>query len=108
MARNIIHSGRKQKIRYNLSSYFLTMFSFQYVPIMAEAIILFAADNLWAERVTRKTKCIVHGILIFTGTVVLTVGIGIEIKWRKTHFQSFHSITGRLYLYAQFYAFDVI
>lgn len=66
---------------------------------MAEAILLFANDNVWTQDLTRKTKYWIHGILITLGTVVLTVGTAIEIhdKGNRKHFTSDHGLTGKIF-----------
>ncbi|KAJ8916364.1 hypothetical protein NQ315_005061 [Exocentrus adspersus] len=69
----------------------------RYVPLMAEAIILFSGDNLWTQKLDRPKKNWVHGVLLGISILALTAGIACEI-WRKqdrgsTHFVSNHAIT---------------
>lgn len=68
----------------------------QYVPLMAESILLFANDNVWTQDLNRKTKYWVHGVLITVGTVALTAGtvLEIDIKGNRAHFTSNHGLTG--------------
>ncbi|XP_023310513.1 uncharacterized protein LOC108907711 [Anoplophora glabripennis] len=65
---------------------------------MAEAIIVFAGDNLWSQGLERPKKNWVHGVLLGISIVALTAGIACEI-WNKNdrgfqHFVSDHAITG--------------
>lgn len=73
---------------------------------MAEAILLFASDNIWSQDLTRKSKYWVHGILITIGTVALTAGtfIEYEVKGNRKHFTSNHGLTGKI---NQFYEFTL-
>ncbi|KAJ8962906.1 hypothetical protein NQ318_001317 [Aromia moschata] len=69
-----------------------------YVPLMAEAIILFAGDNLWTQELDRPKKYWLHGILLGISIVSVTIGIGYEINRKnesgRPHFVSNHALTG--------------
>lgn len=67
---------------------------------MAEAILLFAGDNVWTQDLDRKTKYWIHGILLLLGCGLLTAGISIMInqKGGVNHFVSTHAITGKIML----------
>lgn len=74
------------------------MLLLQYIPLMAEGILLFAGDNVWSQELDRKKKYWVHGVLLFVGTVFLTAGIVLEIdiKGNRRHFTSNHGLTGKV------------
>lgn len=63
---------------------------------MAESILLFANDNIWTQDLNRKSKYMIHGVLITIGTVALTAGTIIEydVKGNRRHFTSNHALTG--------------
>ncbi|XP_018567751.1 cytochrome b561 domain-containing protein 2-like [Anoplophora glabripennis] len=69
-----------------------------YVPLMAEAIIVFAGDNLWSQGLERPKKNWVHGVLLGISIVAVTAGIACEISRKNDrgapHFVSDHAITG--------------
>lgn len=71
----------------------------QFIPLMIEAILLFANDNVWTRELNRKSRYYVHGALLFLATAFITIGVSLEI-WSKqqnnySHFQSTHAITGK-------------
>lgn len=74
-------------------------YQLQFIPLMIEAILLFANDNAWTQELNRKTRYYVHGVLLFLATAFITIGVSLEI-WSKnqnnySHFQSTHAITGK-------------
>lgn len=64
---------------------------------MAEAILLFAGDNVWSQDLDRKTKYWIHGVLLITSTVIIVVGNSIAFYYVKTipHFSTAHGLTGK-------------
>lgn len=84
----------------NVFLWHLVLSTAAYVPLMAEAIILFSGDNLWSQQLERPKKNWIHGVLLGISISALTAGIACEI-YRKnsrgpgaTHFVSNHAITG--------------
>nr|XP_023025240.1 uncharacterized protein LOC111513283 [Leptinotarsa decemlineata] len=65
-----------------------------YIPLMAEGFILFSEQNVWSQRLERKKKYYIHGILLAVSTISLSVGIGLKIDVKNQHFKSDHAITG--------------
>ncbi|XP_044746721.1 transmembrane reductase CYB561D2-like [Coccinella septempunctata] len=66
-----------------------------YVPIMTESLLLFNGDDGWSELVTKRTKYIIHGVLITSGTVCFTAGnITLMYFTKSKHFSTVHGITG--------------
>lgn len=64
---------------------------------MAEAILLFATDNVWTQELDRKTKYWIHGGLLVFSTVMLTAGNFVctyVIGKDQPHFTTIHGITG--------------
>lgn len=63
---------------------------------MAEAILLFAGDNVWSQDIDRKTKYWIHGVILITSTVIIVVGNSIAFYYVKTipHFSTAHGLTG--------------
>ncbi|GJQ76744.1 hypothetical protein Trydic_g15587 [Trypoxylus dichotomus] len=69
------------------------------IPLGAEALILFASDNVWSQGIEKNTKKIMHGILMGISAVLMIIGIALEINraagvTNYPHFQSAHAITG--------------
>lgn len=63
---------------------------------MAEAILLFAGDNVWSQDLDRSTKYWIHGILLIFSTVIIVIGNSIAFYYVKTipHFSTAHGLTG--------------
>lgn len=69
---------------------------------MAEAIILFASDNIWTLNIQRTTKYYIHGSLLFCSAILASVGIGFMISVHSNpHFQSTHAWTGKIQVITQ-------
>lgn len=64
---------------------------------MAEAIILFASDNVWSQDLDRQTKYWIHGIFLVTSTVIIVIGNSIAFYYVTTipHFSTAHGLTGK-------------
>ncbi|KAJ8935864.1 hypothetical protein NQ314_012610 [Rhamnusium bicolor] len=83
----------------NLGSWFswhVILCTFGYIPLMAEALMLFIGDELWSRQVSRKSKYMVHGILISVGTVFIIVGNALVFHYISPgyHLYTAHGITG--------------
>ncbi|XP_018567784.1 cytochrome b561 domain-containing protein 2-like [Anoplophora glabripennis] len=82
----------------NTMLWHLVLSTAAYVPLMAEAIILFAGDNLWSQGLERPKKNWVHGVLLGISIVSVTAGIACIISGKNdrgtAHFVSNHAITG--------------
>lgn len=63
---------------------------------MAESIMLFVGDDIWSRQVSRKTKYLVHGILISIGTIFVIVGNALVFQYISSgyHLYTAHGITG--------------
>lgn len=63
---------------------------------MAQAILLFAGDNVWSQELDRKCKYWIHGILLIIATVIIIVGNSIAFYYVTTipHFSTAHGLTG--------------
>ncbi|RZC34800.1 cytochrome b561 domain-containing protein 1 [Asbolus verrucosus] len=78
-----------------LSRWHMILTATAYLPLMAEAIVLFAGDNVWTQNIKRTTKYYIHGAFMFTSAVLATVGIGFMISVHSApHFHSIHAWTG--------------
>ncbi|CAH1365455.1 probable transmembrane reductase CYB561D1 [Tenebrio molitor] len=78
-----------------LSRWHMILLTIAYVPLMAEAIVLFANDNVWTQYIPRTTRYYIHGCLLFTSAVLATVGIAFMISVHDNpHFHSTHAWTG--------------
>ncbi|RZC34799.1 cytochrome b561 domain-containing protein 2, partial [Asbolus verrucosus] len=76
-------------------SWHLILSTLAYVPLMGEAIVLFASDNVWSGNIDRAKKCWIHGIILIISAVLVTVGISLMIDLSSgSHFQSIHGWTG--------------
>ncbi|KRT82672.1 hypothetical protein AMK59_4579 [Oryctes borbonicus] len=69
------------------------------IPLATEALMLFVSDNVWSQGIEKKTKTLIHGILMGTSAVLMITGIALEIDRTSgvpnyPHFQSAHAITG--------------
>lgn len=67
------------------------------MPLIAEALMLFAGDELWSSQMTRKEKYGVHGVLITIGTLFTIIGNLPGIYYIKPGYHLFtvHGITGK-------------
>ncbi|XP_063932911.1 transmembrane reductase CYB561D2-like [Zophobas morio] len=77
-----------------LSRWHMILTSTAYIPLMAEAIVLFASDNVWTQKIPRTTRYYIHGSFLFTSAVFATVGISFMISTKTSHFRSTHAWTG--------------
>lgn len=77
-------------------SYHVILCTFGYIPLMAEALMLFVGDELWSRQLTRKQKYGIHAILITVGTVFIIVGNSLVFHYISpgSHLVSVHGITG--------------
>ncbi|KAJ8916368.1 hypothetical protein NQ315_005065 [Exocentrus adspersus] len=77
-------------------SYHVILCTFGYIPLMAEAIMLFVGDELWSRQMSRKSKYWVHGILISVGTIFIIVGNALVFHYIEPgyHLYTEHGITG--------------
>ncbi|XP_018567157.1 cytochrome b561 domain-containing protein 2 [Anoplophora glabripennis] len=77
-------------------SYHVILCTFGYIPLMAEALMLFVGDELWSRQLSRKQKYSVHAILITVGTVFIIVGNSLMFHYYHPdyHFYTAHGITG--------------
>jgi cytochrome b-561 domain-containing protein 2 len=76
-------------------SWHMILSSLAYVPLMGEAIVLFAGDNVWSRSMERSTKYWIHGVILFISAILVTVGIALMIDEKNgTHFKSIHGWTG--------------
>lgn len=79
----------------NFETFLTATVIFQYVPLMGEAIVLFAGDNVWSRSMERSTKYWIHGVILFISAILVTVGIALMIDEKSgTHFKSIHGWTG--------------
>ncbi|XP_044264753.1 transmembrane reductase CYB561D2-like [Tribolium madens] len=66
------------------------------IPLMSEALLLFAPDELWSRQLPRTRKYFIHGFLMTLGTVLVTAGC-IDTFCFITegyHLYTAHGITG--------------
>lgn len=66
------------------------------IPLMSEALLLFASDDLWSRQLNRSQKYFIHGFLMTLGTVLVTAGC-IDTFYYITedyHLYTVHGITG--------------
>ncbi|KAJ8980660.1 hypothetical protein NQ317_017586 [Molorchus minor] len=77
-------------------SWHVILCTFGYIPLMAESLMLFVGDELWSAQVSRKTKYLVHGILISISTVCIIVGNSLVFHYISPgyHLYTAHGITG--------------
>ncbi|KAJ8962909.1 hypothetical protein NQ318_001320 [Aromia moschata] len=77
-------------------SWHVILCTFGYIPLMAESIMLFVGDELWSRQVSRKTKYIVHGVLVSISLVFIIAGNSFVFHNISSgyHFTSTHGITG--------------
>lgn len=70
---------------------------FQYIPLMAEAIMLFVGDDIWSRQISRRAKYWVHAILISIGTFFIIVGNALVFQYLSPgyHLYTAHGITGK-------------
>lgn len=77
-------------------SWHVILCTFGYLPLMAESIMLFLSDEVWATQISRTAKYTVHGILISVGTVMIISGDSIVFHYITPgyHLYTAHGITG--------------
>ncbi|CAH1112372.1 unnamed protein product [Psylliodes chrysocephalus] len=77
-------------------SYHVILCTFGYLPLMAEAIMMFVGDDIWSKNISRKAKYAIHGIIITVATVVTIVGNILVFVYIQTgyHLYTEHGITG--------------
>ncbi|CAG9860807.1 unnamed protein product [Phyllotreta striolata] len=77
-------------------SYHVILCTFGYLPLMAEAIMLFVGDDIWSKKLDRKSKYIAHGIIITVATLVVTAGNILVFMYLSPgyHLYTAHGITG--------------
>lgn len=65
---------------------------------MAEAILLFAGDNVWSQELDRKCKYWMHGVILSFAAVIIVVGNSIAFYYvtKIPHFSTAHGLTGKL------------
>lgn len=66
------------------------------MPLIAEALMLFADDELWSKQLSRREKYGVHGVLITVGTLFIIMGNLPGIYYIKPgyHLYTVHGLTG--------------
>ncbi|CAH0551309.1 unnamed protein product [Brassicogethes aeneus] len=77
-------------------SWHVILCTFAYVPLMAEAIMLFTGDEIWITQLSKDTKNKIHGILIAVASVFTIIGsfvcfFNIQPGY---HLYTAHGITG--------------
>lgn len=77
-------------------SYHVILCTFGYIPLMAEAIMLFVGDDIWSKHLSRKAKYTVHGILITVATAITIIGNVLVFVYIEPgyHLYTAHGITG--------------
>ncbi|XP_057664335.1 transmembrane reductase CYB561D2-like isoform X2 [Diorhabda carinulata] len=77
-------------------SYHVILCTFGYIPLMAEAIMLFVGDDIWSKNLSRRAKYTVHGILITVATLITIVGNVLVFVYIEPgyHLYTAHGITG--------------
>ncbi|KAJ8962910.1 hypothetical protein NQ318_001321, partial [Aromia moschata] len=77
-------------------SWHIILCTFGYIPLMAESIMLFVGDELWSRQLSRKSKYMVHGILVSVGTFFTIVGNALVFRYLSPgyHLYTAHGITG--------------
>lgn len=70
---------------------------FQYLPLMAEAIMLFVGDDIWSRHLSRRSKYLVHAILISAATIFIIIGNALVFHFLSPgyHLYTAHGITGK-------------
>ncbi|XP_072379692.1 transmembrane reductase CYB561D2-like [Diabrotica undecimpunctata] len=77
-------------------SYHVILCTFGYLPLMAEAIMMFVGDDIWSKNLSRKAKYAIHGYLITFATIITIIGNILVFVYIQPgyHLYTAHGITG--------------
>ncbi|XP_063933002.1 transmembrane reductase CYB561D2-like [Zophobas morio] len=77
-------------------SWHVILCTFGMIPLMTEALMLFAPDELWTRQLTRTQKYWIHGFLMTLGTVLVSAGCIDTFYYISDgyHLYTVHGITG--------------